>query len=399
LIILQILSKKFEVPSSSTKSTYRNIETFQAINDQTNITMSTSSTYVTPIKVEDETYLKNFKTNILKYLKCDESIFAGLSEILVKYSAVIAGGSVLDGAFLNIPKIKDLDIYVPNQNIKNFINDLRKLFKIDYMDIRKNSGYCDSFLKKNKIRKIYTLKQMIDYGAIAFDIMAVRRCRTPLDVVSNFDLTVCQVLYNGKDIMATHLQHVLDKQANIKPDYFATLLQGNCFLRERMNKYIKKGFKINFPTLSTPLKDNTTNDDVPFKSYPLNECSLKALDNWFKSLVVAVACDNLDYRYPNTLSYDKQNELHKARNCKFSTELPFENDDGYETDECSTPEETLFFLKKKGMTIDDLSKKFEESIHLKKVLTHASDFKNKIKSGILELLVEEAKQLNTFQTA
>ena len=365
-------------------------------------TSSTSSTFPTPIKVEDETYLNNFKKNITTYLRYDKGLFDSLSEILIKHSAVIAGGSVLDGAFLDKATVKDLDIYVPNENVKDFITDLHKIFNFIHMDIRKNSGYCDSFLKKNKIRKIYTLRQIFEskrYKEISFDIMAVRKCRTPLEVVSNFDLTVCQVLYDGKDIKATHLQHVLDRQADIKPDYFATLLQGNYFLKERLNKYINKGFKVNFPAVSIPIIDKM-NEDRPFTSYPLNELSLKALDEWFNSIVVSVVCDNLDYRYSNTLSYEKQMELSKREKINSTSQLPFENDDGYETDECSTPENTLIFLKKKGMTVDDLCKKFEESICLKQVLTNASHFKNRIKDGLATLTaltaltttVEESKK-------
>jgi hypothetical protein len=63
--------------------------------------------------------------------------------------------------------------------------------------------------------------------------MAVRNARSPLDVVQNFDLSFCQIWYDGKGVWATHPEHVKTKSGILQGDYVKVLLEHN-------NKFLKR---------------------------------------------------------------------------------------------------------------------------------------------------------------
>jgi len=168
------------------------------------------------------------------------------------------------------------------------------------------SFYCSSFLRKNGIKKVYNfangkfddpetwipqkeervkLKEGIDEGCLRdvkigtvvrvndhrirvecrdkrttyhisdleqavmkvqheVDVMSIRNKRSPLEVVNNFDLTFCQVWFDGKDVYASHPEHIETKQGELRYEYCLTLLGGNRFLKKRIQKYTKRGFNV-----------------------------------------------------------------------------------------------------------------------------------------------------------
>lgn len=77
------------------------------------------------------------------------------------------------------------------------------------------------------------------------DIMAVRNKRGPLAVVNNFDLTFCQVWFDGSDVYASHPDHIKAKKGELRYEYCLTLMGGNRFLKKRIAKYMDRGFTIN----------------------------------------------------------------------------------------------------------------------------------------------------------
>jgi hypothetical protein len=64
----------------------------------------------------------------------------------------------------------------------------------------------------------------------------------PTDVVQNFDLTFCQVWYDGDAVYATHPDHVKNKVGYLQGDYVKLYLRKNHFLRRRVQKYRMRGF-------------------------------------------------------------------------------------------------------------------------------------------------------------
>ena len=171
-----------------------------------------------------------------------------VDQFLQETGSVIAGGSVLS-AILNENWSNDIDMYVPIPHDKPILKELRetRLFSSIRLN-QKASSYCTSFLKRNGIRTVSSFNQTPDSFTHLIDVMAVRKKTTPLQVVQNFDLTFCQVWYDGNDIWATHPEHILTKTGELQGDYVPIFLTGNRFLRNRMQKYLKRGFKVSADT-------------------------------------------------------------------------------------------------------------------------------------------------------
>jgi len=193
---------------------------------------------------------------------------AALDALLQETGAVIAGGSILRAVSpWNVeklpgrntssfaPEVNDLDIYAPVRSTPRLIDGLFTneetpiISDRDAADVKvlPASNYCESFLRKNGIRRVHTFKVLpaIGVGAIKeIDVMSVRHRRSVQQVVTNFDLTICQIWYNGVKVYATHPQHIREKKGTLQSDYVISLMRGNKFIRTRLQKYMKRGFSI-----------------------------------------------------------------------------------------------------------------------------------------------------------
>lgn len=180
-----------------------------------------------------------------------------LCALLKETGALIAGGFVLSAcvdkstipkSFEKKDKKQDTDIYVPVKFIPRFLDAMfvtDPIFKPTHYHSYSSSLYCESFLKKNGIRRIYNFANMIEYQVdIEIDVMAVRNKRGVLSVVNNFDLTFCQVWFNGTDVYASHPEHIKEKKGLLQTEYCKTLLTGNRFLKNRIQKYTARGYTI-----------------------------------------------------------------------------------------------------------------------------------------------------------
>ena len=176
---------------------------------------------------------------------------AQLFTLLQETGSLISGGSILAACLGEDTTKQDTDIYVPVKHIPRFLKEMIRpegvppiFANADRYRKYAASFYCSSFLRKNGIRRVYNFGRM---GISEVDIMAVRNKRGPLAVVNNFDLTFCQVWFDGKDVYASHPEHIRTKSGKMQIDYCMTLLGGNRFLNRRVKKYIDRGFKIGFP--------------------------------------------------------------------------------------------------------------------------------------------------------
>ena len=178
----------------------------------------------------------------------EEADLPRLNALLQECGAVIAGGFVLrsiDRPDLWALNKSDIDFYVPAKNAKKFIdgmlNTAPALFKPVRGYYNNSTTYCSSFLRRNGIRRVYTFININN----SIDIMSVRNSRSIESVVSNFDLTFCQVMYDGVKVMATHPDHIRTRSGQIKTDYLKLLISGNSFLRNRIKKYVEfREFKV-----------------------------------------------------------------------------------------------------------------------------------------------------------
>ena len=173
-----------------------------------------------------------------------------ISTLLKENGALISGGFILY-AIGKKQGTSDIDIYVSCKNLPNVNAVLPKIIQANRLNEYMASVYCRSFLKKNGIRSVQTYSFVshlfndfgIERSEYSIDIMAVRNKRTPLAVVKNFDLTYCQIWYDGTMVYATHPEHIKHKIGYLQKDYIVNYLKGNPFLKNRIWKYKANGFK------------------------------------------------------------------------------------------------------------------------------------------------------------
>jgi hypothetical protein len=176
---------------------------------------------------------------------CGES-FNEFKNTLKQCGAIIAGGSALRACYDNSNAwgtSSDIDIYVNVKHafrMKYLIETANYKYSYQYVPSksRRSNLYCNSFLVKNRIREVIT------FPSENIDIVSVRNARNVIDVVCNFDLTICQVWYDGENMYATHPDHILAMKAMLQGEYVALYNDGNKFLINRMNKYRSRGFEI-----------------------------------------------------------------------------------------------------------------------------------------------------------
>ena len=245
--------------------------------------------------------IQNIDKKLNKYVQDLNKFKKGLN----KNNAIIAGGFIL-GSVTNLFKINDIDIYINAKNLKNFLSEMDELIIIDnkilsefenfdfgsmvnythnkecknkdlvfylseeetdrtYMQVRygnrkiilpKHNHYCNfiggseydlSFFNKNGIK--FKLSGFLNN--IRFDLMVVNDDRNIYDVVSNFDLTCCQVWYDGYKFDGTHIEDIKNKKTNLNKDYVNALINGNKFILKRIKKYQKRGFTIDISVLNS----------------------------------------------------------------------------------------------------------------------------------------------------
>lgn len=198
-------------------------------------------------KTYENLLIKLFGVNITEEIK----------KILQECNALIAGGHVLS-AYPPTFESSDMDFYVPLTSIDIFFEMMKNLGRKIPIDLEYKNGqpqYDESFLRQNKIFCRYTgaFKKHYSNSCSSFtpyyehtilckiDIMF---CPNPIDVVHNFDLTCCQIWYNGKSVSATHFGQSVCQLNRI---YHHAWENGNVFLKNRALKYISRGFQIELP--------------------------------------------------------------------------------------------------------------------------------------------------------
>ena len=190
-----------------------------------------------------------------------------LKKFIVQNNIILAGGFLL-GTIHNYERMTDydlndindkvdMDFYVPCKNLVRANKFFAKMVNAKSVSQYTATFYCKSFLRRNGIRSVQTFygepntrtPSGYKFNNNLIDIMAVRNARSPLDVVQNFDLTFCQIWYDGKSVWATHPNDVKTKSGTLQGDYVKMLIEGNNqFLRRRIQKYVRRGFTIKYDT-------------------------------------------------------------------------------------------------------------------------------------------------------
>lgn len=231
---------------------------------------------------------KNVEDRLVKMFHRDFK-FDIFRKLLKECNAVIAGGSVLSGTLPTNSRYwsKDIDIYVRIEDSKPLLNFLFGNCNHKKFQTGKFANYCETFLSKNGIRCIYrnAITNYL-YRTIGIEVMTIRNSKNPVDVVKNFDLSFCQVWYDGDKVFAAYPDDIKTMQGFVTGDYVKPLLNDNTFLVKRYKKYTDRGFKIliNLPKEHIIEEDTCLNvkkfkhlsKDAVNKSYP-DEKSKKKL--------------------------------------------------------------------------------------------------------------------------
>ena len=173
----------------------------------------------------------------------------------------------------------DIDIYVPCGNLQMVTDFFDREFEI--VNINTVKAYDQSFFRKNNIMQRFHYKNFKrfqrrrrrgSYPMLTIDIMSIKKGTSPLNVVQNFDLTFCEIWYDGKSINATNLPDAAQKKGFLRSDYVTALLDfNNSFIRNRMERYRARGYTIVFQL------DNMSN--LPFAAVKSRK-SISDMQGW-----------------------------------------------------------------------------------------------------------------------
>ena len=191
-----------------------------------------------------------------------------LNAVLQEYGALVAGGFLTRCADIaqngfegenrrSIMEGADIDIYVPCDNLEKMVTSF--FSNVDKFEINRTNtvkAYDQSFFRKNNIMQRFhyripnRLITRVDGRYTrpkSIDIMSIKQGVSPLNVVQNFDLTFCEIWYDGRSINATNLADAAQQKGLLRSDYVKALLNfNNRFIRDRLIRYRARGYKITF---------------------------------------------------------------------------------------------------------------------------------------------------------
>ena len=269
-----------------------------------------------PPEIKNIHLVKNLLRNFFED-KADQ-----FNTILKESGALVSGGAILSA--ITGARVNDIDIYVPISNLKSFIDKLQTIFIVSKYKVLESSKYCRSFLRRNGIKKVYTVSGINNEF---LDIMSIRNNRTPLQVVNNFDLTFCQTWFDGEHIYASHPDHIKNRSGVLQGEYVPLFVAGNRFLRNRVDKYTKyrrpqQTFKITLDTtvLDSLVFDNKTTSRI---------CGRYEIDYniWFVSKLMKFILTNTysisdhDYKiHTNTYYHNKYTPIDITKQDEYDSE-------------------------------------------------------------------------------
>ncbi len=188
--------------------------------------------------------------------------------VMEKHNCYIAGGFVLS-VLNDRPIYGDIDIYCPYESMP----DMFRLFEkhMNLCTLNEASAYDISFFRRNGI--LLRAQYVSHINEIGFpdrdsvemfmvDLMFSTEDRHVIDIISNFDLTCCEVWLDARNetVGGTHMKDTLAMKAKLRSGYNETFLSGNGYTIRRLNKYIGKGYSITTDMFDEPLTLESVDD-------------------------------------------------------------------------------------------------------------------------------------------
>ena len=122
----------------------------------------------------------------------------------------------------------------------------------------------DIFSQQNHIAARLSYAGLVN-RRVNINVMVLNNGRMPLDVVQNFELTCCQIWYDGQSIHCTHPSNFqLEsgfRSCTMNADYVPSFLQGSELLRNVHTEYSELGFRVEHDTSIQALNDTPREHD------------------------------------------------------------------------------------------------------------------------------------------
>ena len=249
--------------------------------------------------------------NLLKKIFKDS--YEQFNQTLIESEALIAGSSVLSVYQKFNSYNIDLDIYVHMSKVEKLVNFLINTSQFSILNSRNyiTPEYDQSFFKKNNILARFRMfKEADDDDEDVIDILIISDEHPIENIVKNFDLSICEIWYDGRTVQGTDPEGIENKIATLRKEYLPALLQHNEFTIKRIKKYKRRGFaiKVNPECIPEPILIKKHKKSI---TDPENWVFLKI----YKNILFAELYDNsiiYDYFTNDVLeNIDFQNNIEK----------------------------------------------------------------------------------------
>ena len=215
--------------------------------------------------------------------------FGEFSKILRRTGAILSGGYILSAILPHVvtaesengsPKwynnnldlskipeenigvnlwVSDLDVYVTLENAPTLIrlmsefmsNHYDKSTVFTFQSNHLSPAYDKSFMVKNNILGRVSGSYILDGVYLhIYDIMIVSNDVDVQSVPKNYDLSFCEVWYDGRYISTTHMEDIINMKGILQNAYVNSYVEGNDFIHNRMSKYNSRHFDISIPPIN-----------------------------------------------------------------------------------------------------------------------------------------------------
>lgn len=202
--------------------------------------------------------------------------FKDFNEILQNTESIVSGGFIVSCLTDYDITQGDIDIYVNRKNSMKLIELLIQTnFGYKIQDSHIAPAYDQSFFRKNNIMARIPFVNITGKKNI-IDVMVIPDNIDVRTVASNFDLTFCEVWWDGKELGGTNIEDTLNKRGFLRKDYEKYLVEHfNPFILKRIQKYNSRGFDIKYES-----KCNISNSLI---DYGNSNKSVESGEKWLVS--------------------------------------------------------------------------------------------------------------------
>lgn len=190
------------------------------------------------------------------FLSVGPYFYNELRDLLIETGSVIAGGFVLGAINNKLDESSDIDIYTPYLGYQKMLDFLHRNTSTTNC-VHFSSAYDLSFFKRNGILVRFSFQ----IGGRSVDLLILKEGRKVLDVVRSFDLTFCEVWFDGVRVNGTNIDDALKYKGMLRKEYAQSLFEGNVFTLGRMAKYHRRSYTI---TIEIGFNGEVYNDNYPF---------------------------------------------------------------------------------------------------------------------------------------